>query len=881
MSLTRKQSTDSTGLRTSLFKGSFVGAASIAVAGLALAFPAHSQTVQESADEAEIIEEIRVTGIRRSLAAAVDLKRNAESIVDAIVAEDIGRFSDENAAESLARVTGVTVTRSSGEGALVSVRGVDPGLTNMSLNGQTQGSTQDDGREFDFSMLSSELIGAIEVVKSPTADMEEGGIGATINVRTRRALDFKDRQLAVTGYADYSDLAEQVDPRGSILWADRFADDRFGVLLNVTAQQRTVREDAIRGWGWRTRGTQDFQTLNRIRYTSTTSDRKRAGATLSLQFQPTDRSELYFDTVYNELDDDKILLYQEPTLYPRYATPAEDQLDENRTLVASSYANLRYSSNVQRQPIELSNRSSVLGGSTYLGDWEVSTEFAQMKAERSWRTLKAAASSNQNFDADYELNGVLPYLTYFERGASTPIDPADSVYYTDTRLQLRDQLIDVEDEKSLGQLDFERELDAGFLNRLQFGIKYKESNKSRRKLDTQNIRYTVSDLSAYNYQIVDDHLRGADFTDAGQSLANFDIDRLTNDLTTAVGATPFVAVEDINQFYDVEEVTKAIYSKIDFATMAGGVEVLGNLGIRYVSTDLLSKGLQTVGGVDMDVRRSHSYSDTLPSFNVALRLTNELYLRAAAAKVMSRPRLSDLTARETVDVNTNGDITIKKGNVTLDPYRADQFDLSLEWYFEEGSILSLALFYKDVESFIFSVRDTTDNGDGTFTTFIEPRNDLDGATVKGVEMSYQYAFDALPSPFDGLGVQLNYTYQESDALFESDDSTVNLGLPGLSKNSYNAVVYYEKERFGARLAYNFRGNFLEDPSGRQNNVIYTTDYGQLDSSFSFEVTDRFGVKLDIVNLLEEEVYQYGDFQNRLYEYQQHGRRYHLGFSYKL
>jgi len=850
-----------------------------ALLGLPLTSFGQSSEQDASSEDDLVLEEVIVTGIRRSLAEAVNVKRDSGNIVDVIMAQDIGKLPDENAADALSRITGVTVTRNSGEGSLVSVRGVDPGLTNVSINGQGQASTSGNGREFNFSLLSSQLISSMEVLKSPTAEMEEGGVGATINVRTRRALDFKDRKLVLTGYIDYSELASEVDPRGSVLWADRFADGRFGVLVNLSASQRTLREDSIAGWGWRTKNGQDFQTLNRIRFGSDETTRKRGGATVSLQFRPSDTSEIYFDTIYSELDDERLQIYQEPTLYPKYVTPTEDQLDENRTFVNGQYKNFKYASAVSNQPINETNWSTVLGGSKMLSEWTMSGEAAYMLANRDWQTLAARADSKKTFDADYALIGGLPYLTYYEKGGDVEIDPTDPSYYVGSKLRLRDQHIQIEDEKVLGQIDFERPLEAGWLNRVQMGAKYKTSTKTRNKQDTGNVVYTVEDLAEYGYTQIDDHLMDSDNPQAGHPLAWFDIDAIANDLTTADGAKPFIPVEDLDQFYDVQEDTTAAYVRFDYMGALGSVEVIGNFGIRYVQTDITSKGIRTINDVNTDVTQTNDYDDFLPSLNFAFSLREDLILRGALASVMARPRLSDLTARETVNVNLDGDISIRRGNVFLDPYRANQFDLVLEWYFKEGDLASIGYFYKDIESFIFTSRTVTDIGEDNTMTVVEPTNSIDGATVEGFEISYQSAFTNLPSPWDGFGVLLNYTYQDSDALFESEDSTVNLGMPGLSKHSYNAIIYYEKYDFGIRLAYNYRDDYLLEPSGRQNNVIYSTDYSQLDASLNYNFTDQLTLRFDVVNALEAEVYEYADFPNRINEYLVNGRRYHLGLSY--
>ncbi|MGI2258041.1 TonB-dependent receptor [Shewanella sp. GXUN23E] len=849
------------------------------------------------------MEVIEVRGIKSSLKKSLDDKRFADQVADMISAEDIGKLPDENVADALQRVTGVTISRSDGEGSTVSVRGVAPGLTQITVNGQGQASAAGEGREFSFDAISSENVSALQVIKSPTADMEEGGIGATVNVVTRRALDFKGDKTKISAFADYSELTNKTEPRLSGLVSRQNEDKTFGVLLSANHTVRTLQEDALRGWGWRENTVEakdgvveggevgdEYSYLNRIRYQTGTTERTRTDGTLSFQWQPTDALELYWDTLYSHL----VQVRDETFLETRFPVNTgknkskviKDNSDsavinENGTLVAARISDAQLFNNAWYSKETTKTVTSTLGGEYNINDdWQLSSEIGYSHSLRHTDdNATSFAQADNAFEMDYHLEGRFPVIDYYFPGDDIPDNPGDIQFYTTKAPTFRVQLYDIEDTKETFKFDLQRAIDHDIFNGISFGALIKHQNKSRIKFEHVNSPFNGHSLSEFADGNITGLYDGSDAQVSSQSWAKTPL-KAMREAALAEGFD--FSVEHVPSFdYDVTENTQGAYVRVDYDTQVFGDKALrGNFGVRYVNTDVESLGsTEELDGSLTERKVTNNYADVLPSFNLALELTDDLLLRGAVAKVMSRPSLVDLSAHQAIS-NSEDIIIIRQGNAKLDPYRATAYDLSLEWYFKEASVLSAALFYKDVDSFIFDLRSTSVDDQGNDVEVIAPTNGV-GATVKGAEIALQHQFDYLPGFLDGFGINLNYTYQDSDANFSREGVANNFGMPGLSKNSYNAALYYEKYDFSSRLAYNYRSKFLIEPSGRQEDVVFGDAYGQLDFTASYDITKNLSVTFNAINLTNAEQRQFAEFEERLYENYIYGRRYHLGLSYSF
>jgi iron complex outermembrane recepter protein len=360
---------------------------------------------------------------------------------------------------------------------------------------------------------------------------------------------------------------------------------------------------------------------------------------------------------------------------------------------------------------------------------------------------------------------------------------------------------------------------------------------------------------------------------------------------------PMGTQPSLNNNRGVEEEDTGVFVQLDWSIPVGARSLRGNVGVRYVETDQTSNGYTFIAGAPTFVEANRDYSNTLPSLNVAYDLTDDLVLRFAAAKVMSRPGLGGINPGGTVSVSGSAR-TATLGNPNLDPTEADSYDLSAEWYFAPESLLSLALFYKDSSSrptgssvggpFTgnpFGIPDAvaiaacgttlgcSPSAEWTFNTTINGK----GGDLKGAEVSYQQPFVFLPGALANFGAILNFTYVDSEVEYPSPIAPIFDDLEGLSKTSYNATLYYEVDRFGARVSAAFRNGFLTRvPGQNENSVEGTNETLTIDASARYSVTDNIDLTLEALNLTDEYQDQYVDWSNRPNFYHHTGRNYILG-----
>jgi len=337
--------------------------------------------------------------------------------------------------------------------------------------------------------------------------------------------------------------------------------------------------------------------------------------------------------------------------------------------------------------------------------------------------------------------------------------------------------------------------------------------------------------------------------------------------------------------WKVREKNVAAFAQADFEGEIGVMPWKLNVGVRYVRTDLTSEALSaqvesitgnpgdptlaTVHFTDpVPLTKRSSYHDWLPSLNFRLNLRENLLLRASASKTLTRPTLTNLRASETIMVQPPGPGVHNTGNPDLKPYTSKNVDLGLEWYINDTSYFAVAGFYKNVSNFVAMMTSPTTIQGYPFMQTI-PVN-AESAIIKGAELSFQHTFDYLPAPFDGLGVQLNYTAVDSQQSFDPSITSGQFAVEGLS-DSGNLVLFYEKDRFGIRAAWNWRDEYLAAVSGEQGEPTTVNSYNQLDLSTNFKLTDNISIFADATNLTGETVSAWQRYRNRTHWWMDDGR----------
>jgi iron complex outermembrane receptor protein len=812
------------------------------------AMAAEEVASQVNKDEVEVIQ---VTGIRGSLKQSLNAKRFSNSVIDAVSSEDVGKFPDGDVGESLARIPGVAVNRQFGQGSAVSIRGASAQLTRTLLNGHSVASTgwydqQDIDRSFNYSMLPSELVGGIEVYKSSQADIVEGGVGGTVIVKTRKPLDLDANTLFASVKGDYGSVSEEIDPELSALYSWKNEDENFGVLVAGSIADKQYQRNGIEslvGWGEIVPST--FEQM-----------RKRTSLNLALQYAPTDELEfgLTVTTLDLEADNLNTSLF---VMFPDDKNAICEQTNADGTCT------------FYRRPGTGTNpgwaqtwaRSTGMTSDTVDFDWKYEAENFTV----SGRVGNTQSDGGSNLTANYGFFLGVPadYAgTYDATGDVIEIDVANK-YFEASDFQadlstagwaLKTQ--PNSDEETYLNIDVEVPVELGAISTIKTGFRYADHSVSAQTLNANSSDIVAQDASAF--------YSGTITSGAGYTLPKPNFDAMISDSYSFIDDY----TEDRSAYGTVEEENLALYAMADF----DGEGFRGNFGIRYVTTDAssdyyaLNAAGQYANALSTDTA---DYSEVLPSINVAFDLTDDVILRVSAAQVMSRPNYTDMFASSGLpgfNDGTAGNERVQTGNIGLSPFKAFQSDLGAEWYFSEEGLFSATYFLKEVNTFVTTVQTLNQQvgiedpnlvaeggsacGVGVYDcwTTINKEN-ATGGKIKGIEMQLQDAFD------NGFGYSVNYTY--ADASSPASNYPDQIGVfSDSSKNTINAVGYYENDNFSARLAYNWRSEYMIRESGFYGQRKHL-DYGTLDLSTTWSVTDYLDITFEAANILEEDSIQVG------------------------
>lgn len=935
----------------------------LGIASLAISTAAFAQQAQQDqgAEQGEV-EEIVVTGFRESLSQALDVKREQIGAVDAIVAEDIADFPDLNLAESLQRIPGVSIARDAGEGRTITVRGLSPEFTRVRLNGMeamsANGGTDaaggsNRGRGFDFNTFASELFNSITVRKTATADVEEGSLGATVDLRTGRPFDYDGLTIVTSANAQYNDLSEEIDPRAAFVVSNTFADGKFGALLSVAYTERNLTDEGSSTVRWSQHtgttglslapgyiGSPTLAQINNAfmpripRYDAYEHNQERLGVTSALQFAPTDTTSINLDLLYAKFEAERSEIFLE---VPNFSTNsqgmrvADAQIDSTNTMVYGVFNNVDLRTESRFDELKTEFKQATLDFSQGITDSvKINGLLGTSKAENTNPTQTTLIFDWNNvplYSYDFRGSSRLPTLSYGNTNLTSTTNGTPQTGATSTvnsngwylsQIRLRPQA--TTNEFTNGQLDADWEMS----DMLSFkgGVQYKkfEFSTIERRINpsfctpAQAPTANAETCAATPFQSTALSSYGRVFTYGGDingSNASF----LIPDYNTAkslfnLNSIPLSTTPILGNNRGVEEEDTGAFAQVQLTTDVFGLPLRGNLGVRYVQTDQSSRGFAAQGtaGQVVAVNASRDYSDTLPALNVSLNVTDELIVRASAAKVMSRPPLGALTPGFSVTVSGSAR-SATVGNPNIDPTRAKAYDLGVEWYFARESLLSLAVFYKDIDSravdLTLSNQVFTGNPFGipdSFATaacgntagcaanlpqwsFTQTVNGP-GGNLKGFEIGYQQPFTFLPGFLSNFGTQLNYTGVDSKILYVNPSSPTGFirdDLTGLSRSAFNATLYYETDKFGARVSAAYRDEYLTRVPGRElNDIEGTHDVTTIDFSSRYTVIENLDLTLEGINLTDEYEDQYLDSAgDRLSYYHHTGRSFIVGARYKF
>jgi len=835
-------------------------AAAVSLTLLGAALAAQAQEAAAPA-KAEQLDQVVVTGIRASLQTAATIKKNATAVVDAVSAEDVGKLPDSDVGQALGRIPGVSVGRAFGQGATVSIRGSDPQMTYTTLNGQTVASTGwydqlDIDRSFNYSLLPSELIGGIEVYKSSQADLTEGGIGGTVIVKTRKPLDMAANSGFVSvkyGKGTISDAEKEVS--GLFSWKNEAK--TFGVLAAAAHSDGAYIRRGIEA---------DNRWSADVAPTAFVQDRKRDAINLTLQAKPAQGLDLGLNYLKLKLIGDNSnssdYIFQDPNCDKRN-TDVKSAWNPTGMCVHSTTT---AANPLPTQFFQVWARQAQMTSDSVTFDGHYKLEGAKFDLVAGTTKAKGGTSLTANYQTGNWDDGFsLPKWqgTIDATGHQISVNPTSNQSFGVSNLPsaLGPQTWATsqgpnKDQEKYAQLDATIDLNWGAINAFKTGVRFADhtfEKRAYRPIWASTIA-TTSTSSLFS---------GTVDLASGWSIPRPNIGAMVAGTNKNINGW----IEDRSAFSELSEKNQALYGMFDFEAE----NMRGNFGLRYISTDVKSTGYKFDGtplaagdyagnenwGKTYDVKKS-KYNDVLPSVNIAFDLRKDLVLRAAAAQAITRPNFANMFGVTVSGYNDDrvGNETWTVGSVELKPMKSSQVDLSLEYYYGRGNVLSATFFNKDIQNFI-----TANVLLNQKIGLVDPKSGVDNWTVqnfvnagggrlRGIELQANHAFN------NGFGVVANYTFTEGTAPKESFADQLGLFTQS-SKHNVNLVGYYETSDYFGRLAYNWRSKYIIRENAYWYGNRMHANTGTLDASFGWNINKWLKVSLDAVNLTKQDDIQYG------------------------
>ncbi|WP_033920045.1 TonB-dependent receptor [Sphingomonas sp. 37zxx] len=927
------------GLRTSLLRTSAGLALAASASAFLLVAPAAAQTatgVGTDDDSGDIV----VTGIRKSIADSIATKRAASSIVDVISAEDVGRFPDSNIADSLARLPGITVDRQFGEGEQLSIAGVEPALNRLTIDGHSVASADWGGnpsdrssRSFNYSLLSPTIISQAIVYKTPEARLQEGAIGATVDVVTRKPLDLKPNTMAFTGGGEYNDRAKRGSFRGSGLYSWHNAEGTIGILGSVSYDKEQLTRAGVASYWYRDGSAlleryprnadgsiayganngpvasgptingrlpdkATIDAFSQARYASFLAreyfeqERERIGFNGAIQFRPADNLTLTGTAliIRGNYDNVSNSMYTYGFEGSRMtAATFEPGTNGSPGIVTSATFSGITSGNGSTGQLDTLYRRTRIKNDSYamLLNWdydgvEITGNVGYTRASGGkdpeylldFRTQQGftAGANGQNTIVDWQFpaSDATKWLSNFTANGGEQITAPDGRTFFGRQIGgVPTQSGFTVDKEIFAELNFKYNVNWGPFTELLWGGRYVDHDNSNTSFSNAiytNQNFTLADLDP----TLRDVYNGLGTSGNGTPYAGLDRDQI------------IAALDRFGNFSVDRGLATGEYWLVNEKIVAGYVQgnfelgkVRGNVGGRYVVTQDQSDFYVQSGANSALTRVTTDDSRFLPAVNLIYQAGEDVVLRAAAAKVIARPRYSDLAGSLSLDDSTRSG---SGGNPDLKPYAATNFGATAEWYFAPGSFLSAEVFYRDISNYVGNEVDDGPDGEGVpFTNTVTGRTLNYSITrpVNGGQASVTgFSISGNTNLIWGFGVQANYTFADADT------PNATTGLPFLSRDTITIAPYFEKGPLQARVSYNSRSKYF-NRFGRQRSQDYTDAFRQVDAQVSYNLNEFIQVTATAANLLDETYYQYSSTPDAPTSVYKNGRVFSLSTGFRF
>ncbi len=897
-------------------------AVALAIFAMSATVSVNAQQAPEKKDEAQKLETLTVTGIRKGIEDAISVKKNSDNIVESISAEDIGKLPDNSIAESIARLPGVAAQRVAGRAQVISVRGLSPDFATSLLNGRELVSTGDN-RSVEFDQYPSELLASVLVYKTPDAALVGQGLSGTLDMQTVRPLNFANSVVALNARATNNSLGSAANAsangnRLSASYIGQFANRTVGFALGYAHQKSPVQENQVGTYEpWKTdsrpglpAGTYSTDGIKALRRTGEVT---RDGVMATVEFRPSKAWTSVVDLFHSEAKQtDTANQWEVNTQYNgdfpcKPACVWTPTVNGNNTLTGGKltgvYPLVRGMYNTRDDKIDAFGWNNKFK----LGVVAVNADVSYSKATRAEINLEnntqliPRSSSYETLNLTFRNDGfsqIVPTLNYTNPANLFLTNTIYGSGYGKTP-SVKDELTSF---KLSGSMPAPAMMSSMFSD-LEFGINYADREKTKRQPEGSINLGPQGDVaigSQFQYGLVD-----LSFAGLGK-IPSWNVPGAVARYMT------FNPVDNLDYLipkaWTVTEKVTTGFLKANISSQWGSTGIRGNVGLQVQGTDQSSASRyfdrsQPAGQQIKPFSDGKSYTDVLPALNLVFDMPGEQTIRFAAARQIARPRVDQLRSSFEFGISNEGVPGGSGGNPRLDPWRANALDLSWEKYFGTRAYVAAAAYYKDLRSYIYTQSRTYDFSAVTagitrpplprtnIGQFSAPYNGT-GGRLQGIELAASLPLRMVSPALDGFGIVLNASFNDSNVKIKDPESASSVGdgeisLPGLSKSNYNITAYYEKAGFEARINHRTRSDFIGE-IGNFNGartLRYVVGESQLDAQIGYNFTSGslkgLGIVFQVSNLTDEAYRTYAGTKDRPLEYAKYGRTYQLGASYKF
>lgn len=859
---------------------------------------------------------IIVTGFRGALQSAVNTKKRSDQIVESVSAEDIGKLPDASISESIARLPGLTSQRIAGAGrsSLISVRGLGPDFTTTTLNGRLQTSTND-VRAVEYDQYPSEVVSAVDVYKTPNARLIGQGLASTVDIRTIRPLNLRNRVLAVGIKGIYADLGK-LNPdsnrfgyRVNGTYVDQFMDDRLGIAISAAYVDEPYQTREERSWGYPTdvEGFAGQAVIGGLESYDTSTQLKRLGLTGTVQYEISDELMATVDGFYSKFKEEQVRRGVEIPLAWGGATLSNGTIEDD-LVTSGTFSNVP--AVVNNKAAERDADLYSLGGNLrYTGNngWNAQVDVGWSKTDRRETDLQTNAGTGPgplgaNDTVSFEYRGDRIFITDNVLDYSDPTQ----IFITDPNGwgggapggrqhgYLNNRFID--DEILQLSTELEREFTSGPLKLARVGISHVRRDKS---LSPEEYYLRIAG-DALQAPVPSEYLLDSVDTWVGLGpMLTYDPRELYDD--GFFDQVQNVSADVQRKAFQVTEKITGIFGMVDLSQEFASGTLTGNVGVRAERTRQSSDGFAIASaGEVVSITDGDSFWDVLPSANLAFRFNSDFVVRLAAAREIQRPRMDDMATRFEYGYNLEQNyIQGSSGNPRLRPYRANAFDATIEKYWGSRGFVGAQFFYKQLKSFIYSDIQQFDFSDlppPVVAPGIDPYENIgilsqpvngEGGKLYGVELAGTLPFETFTPALTGFGVTGGASYTKTEV--QTSPTEENGQIPGYSKWVGNLTAFYERYGFNIRGSMRYRSKYLGDfqtfDGNPQRRTVKPETVFDAQVGYDFQsgtVLEGLSVYLQGQNLTDEPFVSVDPFgSNAILNYQEYGRRFTLGATYKF